>query len=140
MDGWQILLADTILILHFFIALFLVLGLPAIWLGKLLGWSLIHSRLFRYGHAGLMAFVLVETLLGKLCPLTLWESQLRLASQEGASPYDRGFILYWVDRLLFHDIPTWVFPVLYALYFAAVLATLVLIPVNKHAEPGKKDA
>ncbi|SOB59264.1 conserved membrane protein of unknown function [Pseudodesulfovibrio profundus] len=138
MDGWQLLLADAILLLHFAIALFLTLGLPAVWLGHFLRWRLIHSRLFRYTHAGIMLFVLVEALLGKLCPLTVWESQLRLNSDDATSGYDQGFIFHWVDRLLFPDIPAWIFPVLYAAYFAAVMATFVLIPVQPNAQTGKK--
>jgi len=138
MDGWQLLLADAILLLHFAIALFLALGLPAVWLGHFLRWRLIHSRLFRYGHAGIMLFVLVEALLGKLCPLTVLESHLRLNGNGGPSAYDQGFILHWVDKLLFPDIPAWIFPVLYAAYFAAVMATFVFIPVKQTTLTGKK--
>lgn len=123
--GQAVLLADAILVIHFLIAAFLVFGLPVIWVGAFLKWRFVRNPWFRFSHAGLMGFVLAETLLGHLCPLTVWEAALR------GNTTGQGFIVYWVDRLLFHDLDPTVFVVAYALFFAAVLATFLIVPVRR---------
>ena len=133
-DGSPALWADAVLIVHFCIAAFLTLGLPLIWIGAAAGWRFVRNPWFRWSHAGLMGFVLAETVAGKLCPLTVWEAALRRAAgQEGGEPV--SFVGYWMGRLLFPDFdPAW-FGLAYGLFFGLIVLTLFLVPVRRPAKP-----
>ena len=116
------MLADVLLVFHFSIALFIVGGLILVWIGALARWSWIRNPWFRYLHLAAIVFVAAEALLGYACPLTIWEDLLR----GGARP--ESFVGRWAQRLLYYDAPEWVFTTLYALWAAATLLTLVLVP------------
>lgn len=137
-DGHLLLLADMILVLHFLFAGYLTLGLPAIWIGRLLGKPFVHNPWFRYSHLGVMGFVLFETLIGVLCPLTIWEADLRRAA--GHTAHDQGFVTHWVGEFLFWEAEPWIFTVLYALFFGAILLTLWLVPVHRTGNHPEKPA
>jgi Protein of Unknown function (DUF2784) len=115
------MLADLILLVHFALAAFIVLGLPLVWIGAWLGWNWVRGRALRYAHAIAILVVAAEALAGSVCPLTHWEDALR-ASADG-----RSFIGRWFARLLYYDFPEWAFTLAYVLYAAATLATLRLV-------------
>ena len=115
------MLADLILLVHFALAAFIVLGLPLVWIGAWLGWHWVRVPALRYAHAIAILVVAAESLAGSVCPLTRWEDALR-ASAEG-----RSFIGRWFARLLYYDFPESAFTLAYVLYAAATLATLRLI-------------
>src|SRR5207244_4008272 len=69
--------ADAVLVLHAAFVLFVVLGLAAIWIGAALGRPFAFNPWFRGTHLAAIAFVVVQPVLGYLCPLTIWEDQLR---------------------------------------------------------------
>ena len=119
------MLADAILVLHFLIVAFIVGGLVLVWVGALAGWAWIRNRWFRYLHVAAIAFVAAEALLGVACPLTVWEDLLR----GGARP--ESFVGRWVQRLLYYNAPDWVFTTIYALWAAASVATLWLVPPKR---------
>jgi hypothetical protein len=121
------LLADSLLVLHFLIAGFIVLGLILVWLGAFAGWRWIRNPWFRYLHLAAIAFVAAEALLGYACPLTVWEDLLR----GGARP--ETFVGRWVARLLYYSAPEWVFTAAYCAWTAASLATLSLVPPRRKA-------
>jgi hypothetical protein len=121
------LLADLLLVLHFCIAGFIVLGLILVWAGALAGWRWVRNPWFRYLHLAAIVFVAAETLLGYACPLTLWEDLLR----GGVRP--ETFIGRWVYRLLYYEAPAWVFTTAYVAWAAAALLTLRLVPPRRRA-------
>ena len=98
-------LADAILLIHAFVVAFIVGGAGYIWVGAWRDWRGIRSPLFRYVHVGAMLFVAAEAVMGLVCPLTLWESALR-----GEQAHS-GFVAYWVGRIIYYDLPGWVFSV-----------------------------
>ena len=116
------MLADLILLAHFALAAFIALGLPLVWMGAWLGWSWVRNHPLRYAHAAAILVVAAEALAGSVCPLTRWEDALR-AGADG-----RSFVGRWVARLLYCDLPEWAFTLAYALFAAATLATLRLVP------------
>ncbi len=123
-----VLLADIVLIVHVLIAAFNALSLPVIWAGAWLRWPFVRNPWFRFTHVGLMGFVLAETLLGYMCPLTVWEDRLRMAAgQDGTGG---GFIGYWLGRLLFFDCAAWKFIAVYGAFFALILLSLWWVPVR----------
>ena len=123
------MLADLILLVHFALAGFIALGLPLVWMGAWLGWTWVRNRLLRYAHATAIVVVAAEALAGSVCPLTRWEDALR-AGADG-----RSFVGRWVAQLLYYDLPEWAFTLAYALFAAATLATLRLVPPQRPSRP-----
>lgn len=118
-------LADTLLLIHALIVFFVVAGAGYIWVGAWRRWPGVRAPLFRYTHLGVMLFVAAQALAGKLCPLTIWEDRLR-----GEQPRN-GFISYWVGRLIYYDLPPWLFTAAYLLFAIALIITLVLLPPQR---------
>lgn len=112
------LLADAILVLHVVVVAFVVGGLVLILIGGASGWRWVHHRGFRWTHLALVGFIVAQTWLGELCPLTIWEQDLRDAA--GRSTHDQGFIEYWLARLIFFQAPWWVFVAAYTGFGALV--------------------
>lgn len=121
--------ADALLVLHFVIVAFIAGGLILVWIGAVTGWAWIRNPWFRYAHLGAIVFVAGEAVLGYACPLTIWEDVLR----GGVRP--ESFIGRWVYRLLYYRAPEWVFTTAYALWAAATVVTLILLPPRKKEMP-----
>lgn len=106
------LLADVILAVHAGIVVFIVAGTLAILAGGPLGWRWVRARGFRIVHLALMVFIAAQALLGRLCPLTEWEQALRVHA--GQDAYAESFIEHWLSRLIFFDVPWWIFVAAYS--------------------------
>lgn len=119
--------ADILLALHALIPTFILGGIVAIPLGAAFRWKWIRNKTFRAVHAGLMGIVLLQAMLGRLCPLTLWEHEMRVRAGQNTAEAPPSFMQYWVGRLLYHDLPMWVFVVAYLV--AGLLIALLWIAV-----------
>jgi len=115
-------LANAIVVVHFLIVLFVVAGVPLVYLGAALRWAWVRRWWWRTLHLGAMLIIATESLFGVACPLTVWEDALR-----GQHP-QVGFIQRWIDRLLFCQAPTAVFTAVYVAFAAIVLITWVAVP------------
>lgn len=118
-------LADVILAVHFLFVLFVVGSLPLIWAGAWCGWDFVRSHRFRFAHLGAILFVVGESLLGMVCPLTAWEDELRQAEGGGS------FIQRWLHHILFYDFPEGVLTTVYVLFALLVAATFKLVPPHR---------
>jgi hypothetical protein len=78
-------------------------------------------------HLCAIAFVALEALIGMACPLTLLEDWLRI---DVAS--ESGFVQRWLQRLLYWDLPAWVFTVAYVCFAGVVMLTFVLLPPRRN--------
>lgn len=116
------LLADIVLAIHFLFVLFVTVGLLAVWVGAALGWDWVHNLRFRIAHLAAIFFVAAESLAGIACPLTTWEDLLRQAEAGQGS-----FMQRWIGRLLYYNLPEWMFTVAYVLFALLVLASFLLI-------------
>ena len=126
MQRLYLVIADAILVLHALIVLFNVGAVPLIWVGHLRRWKFVRDFSFRAAHLLLIAFVVAETVLGAMCPLTAWEDALR--AKAGADPrYQGGYVAWWLHRLIFYDLNESVFVAAYGLFFALVLLTWVWV-------------
>jgi len=123
----NVLLADSILIIHFGFVVFVVGGLGLIWIGAVAGWRWVRNFLFRAAHLAAIVFVAAVALAGIWCPLTLWEAQLRGESAE------KSFIAHWIHRILYYDLPEWVFTIAYVAFAAAVAATWYFVRPIKNS-------
>ena len=107
-------LANAVLLLHFAVVIFVALGLPAILIGNLRGWAWANNLWWRLAHLLAIGVVVLQTWLGQYCGLTVLESKLR--QQAGHAGYERGFIEYWVQWLLYYEGPLWVFSLAYTVF------------------------
>ena len=120
------LLADLVLALHGAIVAFVVGGLLLIVAGNLRHWRWANALWFRLAHFAAILIVIAETWLDFTCPLTTLEMWLR--AQAHAGTYSGSFVEYWLHRLLFYDVPSWVFLLAYSIFGLLVLATWIYFP------------
>ena len=119
-----VLIADTVLLIHFCIVAFIVSGLFLIPIGNRLGWGWTVHRKLRMLHLGMMGLVTLEALLGITCPLTSIENYLH-GNYGGNS-----FVGYWVKQIIYWDFPTLFFTVLYFICFGWALLMWKFFPPN----------
>ncbi len=119
-------LADAVLALHMLIVLFIVFGLILVLLGGFLNWRWILNRWFRIGHLLAIGVVVAQAWLGMLCPLTMLEMWLR--QQAGSETYQESFIQYWLQQLLYYDLPLWVFAIAYTVFGLLVIVAWLKFP------------
>ena len=131
-----ILAADAILLLHVLFVAFVVLGLVLIIAGYSLSWRWVRNPWFRILHLVAIGVVVVQVWLGIICPLTVWESKLRL--QVGETGYSGSFIAYWLEKLLYYDAPAWVFIALYSVFGVIVAASWYYIRPNRLVKKSKR--
>ncbi|HWI14301.1 MAG TPA: DUF2784 family protein, partial [Burkholderiales bacterium] len=111
------LLADALLLAHFAFVLFVVGSVPLIWMGAWAGWRWVRNRTYRLTHLAAILFVTAESLLGMMCPLTVWEDMLRGVHE------NRSFVARWLHRIMFFDLPERAFVVAYAAFALLVAIT-----------------
>jgi hypothetical protein len=114
--------ADLVLVAHLALVLFVVVGFVVIPLGGGFRWEWVRKRGWRLMHLVVIGFVAAETLVGIACPLTVLEDALRGAERGGP-----GFVERWIGRLLYWDLPGWVFVGGYVL--AALVALILWLAV-----------
>jgi hypothetical protein len=130
-------LADLLAAAHVGYVLFVVLGLFAIYLGRLLGWRWVHNRWFRSIHFLMIAAVAFEAIFSLACPLTTWEDGLRQLAGDESS--EESFVQRLMHSVLFPNLhlPSWAFPVMHIGFAVIVLATFWLVPVRWRPEQAR---
>ncbi|MBE0463715.1 MAG: DUF2784 domain-containing protein [Halomonadaceae bacterium] len=124
-----LLLADTILVVHVLFVAFVVLGLLAIYAGYFLRWQWVRNKTFRILHLSAIGYVVMQSWLGVVCPLTTWEMALR--AEAGTATYAGSFIQHWLQHLLYYTAPEWVFVVVYTLFGSLVAASWLVVRPNR---------
>nr|WP_274389223.1 DUF2784 domain-containing protein [Paraburkholderia tagetis] len=116
-------MANTVLVLHALLVLFIVGGLVAIWLGAWLKRGWVRNRVFRIVHLAAIGVVALLAILEIPCPLTVLEDWLRTGSASS-----QGFIQRWVSSWLYYDFPGWVFAAAYVMFLLVVAITWFRVP------------
>lgn len=121
--------AQIILALHVACSLFVLLMPLLVPLGVWLSWSWVLNPWLRYAHLGLVLFIAGEVVLGKPCPLMVWENQCRVKA--GMPLYTTGFFDYWVEAILKIPFKDWMFESIFlAVGIASVAQFFLLGPVS----------
>jgi len=124
-DKSLLLLADSVLFLHILVVAFVVLGLVAVIIGGARKWNWVRNPWFRLVHLVCIAVVVLQAWGGVVCPLTTLEMWLRRLAGEIA--YSGSFISHWMEQLLYYDLPSWVFTIIYTAFGSLVFATWLWI-------------
>jgi len=122
--------ADFIVLFHLCYVLFAVGGELLIVLGGLLRWVCIRNLTLRIVHLVAVVVVAAEALIGVLCPLTDWECRLRIRAGQIIEE-EIPFMARLVRRLIFYDLPAWVFTLTYILFALTVAASFFLFPPRR---------
>ena len=120
------LTADLVVVVHFAFVAFVVFGLLLTLMGGARRWQWVRDVRFRALHLAAIGFVVVESLCGITCPLTVWEQHLR--DLAGQSSYRGDFLATWVHELMFFEAEPWVFTLCYCSFGAAVALSWLLVP------------
>lgn len=118
--------ADFILVAHVLYIAFIVVGLLLILLGLFLRWSWIRKFWFRLAHLLAIGIVVIQAWANIICPLTIWENQLRVKA--GDVVYPGSFIRFWAHKLIFYQAEAWVFTLIYTVFGLLVLLAWVICP------------
>ena len=130
---WYSLLADFVVAIHLLYVSFILVGQIVILVGGWRRWSWVRNRWFRWTHLTAIGIVAFEALAGIVCPLTVWEFELRRLA--GETPSEGTFVGRAVHAILFFDLPGWVFTTIYVLFAVIVLATLRVVPIRRREAP-----
>ncbi|MEN2986068.1 MAG: DUF2784 domain-containing protein [Thermodesulfovibrionaceae bacterium] len=103
------ILADFVVLIHFLWIVFLIIG--AFWGRKYRG--------IKYLHIGGLGFALLIQIFGWYCPLTHLEVWFR-SKHDPTLSYTGSFIIHYVEKLVYIELPRWIIFVL----------TLLIIVVN----------
>ena len=119
------LIADIILVIHFAFIAFLIVGQALMMIGYSRNWRWATSRALRGVHIACTLYVVFQTWAGQWCPLTLLENRFRQSA--GQRAYGSSFIQDWMGRLIYYDLPPWVFTVTYTAFGALVIIYWLLL-------------
>lgn len=122
---WYLVFADLLLVFHTLLVVFVIFGLVATLVGYFRQWNWVRNLWFRLSHLVVIGIVVLQAWLGVLCPLTIWEMELRAKAGQGG--YEGSFIQHWLETILYYNAPDWVFILVYTLFGALVVASWFLV-------------
>lgn len=121
----NLLAADGLLLLHVLFVVFVISGLLLVLAGGMLGWNWVRNPWFRLAHLLAIGVVVLQSWLGVICPLTVWEMQFR--ARAGDAVYAGSFIAHWLQELLYYQAPDWVFTAVYSAFGLLVALSWVFV-------------
>ena len=117
------ILADTIVILHLGWILFMLAGF-ILTLRGFFQKCFFDRWLFRTLHLFGIIYVSLLAILGKYCPLTLWENSLR-AKYDPALTYPGSFVVHYAEKLVYPDLNPLI--IIIPTFFIAVFIVVIFI-------------
>ena len=112
---------DGLLVIHVLFVAFVIVGLLLTVAGGVAGWRWVRNPWFRLAHLLGIAVVVVQSWFGVICPLTTWEMAFR--ERAGDVTYGGSFIAHWLGKVLYYQLPAWVFVLGYSVFGLLVLAS-----------------
>ena len=118
--------ADLVLIAHAAFVAFVVLMLPCILLGRYMQWNWVRFLWLRVAHLVGVGIVAAQAWAGVICPLTTLEMFLR--NESGSVVYSGSFVQYWLEKIIYWDLPAWVFTAVYSVFGLLVASAWYFVP------------
>ena len=123
------ILADIIVIVHFGWIIFMLIGFILTLCGFF--WKGIFDKwLFRTLHIFGIAYVSLLAIMGKYCPLTLWENTLRSKYDPGIT-YPGSFMIYYAERLVYPDVNPLIIQIPTTLIAVFTILVFIIRPPKK---------
>ena len=111
----NMILSEIVLLLHFSIFLFMILSFILIPYGYYKNWEWVKNIYFRSIHLILMGIILIETILGFMCPLTILENFLR------ANKKIDNIFSKIIHQIMYWDFTNYQFIILYLLSLSYII-------------------
>ena len=118
-------LADTLMIIHFLWAAFMVVGLP---LGLYL-----RSPILQWAHFFGMVLTAFFAATGMYCPLTVWEETLRRRTDPGFS-FEGSFLAKHLSSILYPQIEPWILRSASVFWGTLTLLAMIVVKPWKKSE------
>ncbi len=122
-------LSASVLFIHFLFVLFVVSGFLYTAAGYFLKLSAPRNFMFRIIHLCAVIFVTVQSWIGRICPLTDLENLFR--ARAGSSRYSESFMEFWIEKIIYYDLPFAYFIASYTFFLFLVLLLFILYPPLK---------
>jgi hypothetical protein len=119
------ILANGVLVAHFGVVLFIIFGLILVLLGGRYRWAWVRNFWFRISHLCAIGYVVAESWLGIVCPLTNLEQGLR--ARAGQVAYQDDFIAHWLGNVMFYQAPPLSFIAVYSLFALLVVVSWAIV-------------
>jgi hypothetical protein len=127
LQRFYLVLADSILVVHFAFVVFVVGGFVLIWIGRWRRWAFVRNPWFRLAHLAAIGVVAAESLAGMVCPLTTWEEELRLLAGSGQR-YQGSFVQHWIHQVMFFEVEERTMTMAYIGFFLLVALSFWVVP------------
>ncbi|NNF16413.1 MAG: DUF2784 domain-containing protein [Gammaproteobacteria bacterium] len=114
-----LLAAKATLVTHALFVVFIIFGLILVFAGKFQSWQWVRNPWFRAVHLLAIGVVVVQSWFGIICPLTIWEMELRKKAAD--SIYEGSFVSHWLNELLYYQAPPWLFAICYTAFGGLVV-------------------
>ncbi|MFT5051990.1 MAG: hypothetical protein ACI8QZ_003421 [Chlamydiales bacterium] len=133
------LLADTLVVLHLVVVIFMIGGVLGVLIGWPLGWRWIRNPWWRCLHLAIMGYIAFNALRGELCFLTIWEADLRRSAGQ-VNAEDVSFIGRVFRDMLYVEVPQKTLDIAYLVVAVLVLASVLLVRPHFRWRTPKLDA
>ena len=111
----NIIFFEIVLFFHFFIFLFITVSFFLIPFGYFQKWEWVKNKYYRLTHLVLMGIILIETILGFMCPLTILENFLRNNIEVDNN------LTQIIHQIMYWNLPNYQFIILYILSFSYLI-------------------
>jgi len=122
--------ADGIIALHFLYVLFMLFGFFLTIYGVLFRSRFFDWWLFRTLHLLGILYVASLSILGKYCPLTLLENELRLRFDPSLA-YAGSFIVHYLEKMIYPDVNSLVIQIPTIFIALFTIAVFIVKPPEK---------
>jgi len=116
--------ADSVIVIHFLFILFMLLGFLLTLYAVLFREKFFDRWVFRSLHLLGIFYVASLSILGKYCPLTILENELR-SRYAMSSVYSGSFIVHYLEKLVYPDVNPLVIQI--PTVFIAIFTIMVFI-------------
>jgi len=116
--------ADSVIVVHFLFILFMLLGFLLTLYAVLFREKFFDRWVFRSLHLLGIFYVASLSILGKYCPLTILENELR-SRYAMSSVYSGSFIVHYLEKLVYPDVNPLVIQI--PTVFIAIFTIMVFI-------------